>query len=120
MKTRLFLSFPSALSKLSFSYRLPFRVQRYSYNITADLNRCYNSVKKWVNMKFHVYESGLFCASQHCSVCFSASSSCASQHCSVCFPATFLCASQLHDLVLLSIFAFFLPALIALLLGLNR
>ena len=81
MKTRLFLSFPSAFPKLSFSYRLPFRVQRYSCNITADLNRCYNSVKKWVNMKFHVYESGLFrvllsyvfCASQHCSVCFLAS-----------------------------------------------
>lgn len=65
MKTRLFLSFPSAFPKLSFSYRLPFRVQRYSCNITADLNRCYNSVKKWVNMKFHVYESRLFlCASQ--------------------------------------------------------
>ena len=40
--------------------------------------------------------------------------------CFLCFSATFLCASQLHDLVLLSIFAFFLPALIALLLGLNR
>ena len=91
MKTRLFLSFPSAFPKLSFSYRLPFRVQRYSCNITADLNRCYNSVKKWVNMKFHVYESRLF-----------------------------LCASQLHHLVLPSIFAFFLPALIALLLGFNR
>ena len=98
MKTRLFLSFPSALPKLSFSYRLPFRVQRYSCNITADLNRCYNSVKKWVNMKFHVYESGLFrVLLSYVSVCFSASSSCASQH---------LC--------------FLLPALIALLLGLNR
>ena len=105
MKTRLFLSFSSAIPKHFFSRRLPFRVQRYSCNVTGYLNRCYNSVKKWVNMKFHVYESGLFCASQHCSVCF---------------PATFLCASQLHDLVLLSIFAFFLPALIALLLGLNR
>lgn len=40
--------------------------------------------------------------------------------CSVCFSAMFLCASQFHHLVLLSIFAFFLPALIALLLGLNR
>lgn len=40
--------------------------------------------------------------------------------CSVCFSAMFLCASQLHHLVLPSIFAFFLPALIALLLGLNR
>lgn len=79
MKTRLFLSF-----KLSFSYRLPFRVQRYSCNITADLNRCYNSVKKWVNMKFHVYESGLFrVLLSYVSVCFSASSSCASQH--LCF-----------------------------------
>ena len=98
MKTRLFLSFPSALPKLSFSYRLPFRVQRYSCHITADLNRCYNSVKKWVNMKFHVYESGLFrVLLSYVSVCFSASSSCASQH---------LC--------------FLLPALIALLLGLNR
>ena len=67
MKTRLFLSFPSAFPKLSFSYRLPFRVQRYSCNITADLNRCYNSVKKWVNIKFHVCESGLFrVASQLC------------------------------------------------------
>ena len=45
MKTRLFLSFPSAFPKLSFSYRLPFRVQRYSCHITADLNRCYNFVK---------------------------------------------------------------------------
>ncbi len=106
MKTRLFLSFPSAFPKLSFSYRLPFRVQRYSCNITADLNRCYNSVKKWVNMKFHVYESGLF------RVLLS--------YVSVCFSAMFLCASQLHHLVLPSIFAFFLPALIALLLGLNR
>lgn len=98
MKTRLFLSFPSAFPKLSFSYRLPFRVQRYSCNITADLNRCYNSVKKWVNMKFHVYESGLFrVLLSYVSVCFSVSSSCASQH---------LC--------------FLLPALIALLLGLNR
>ena len=106
MKTRLFLSFPSAFPKLSFSYRLPFRVQRYSCNITADLNRCYNFVKKWVNMKFHVYESGLFrVLLSYVSVCFSASSS---------------CASQLHHLVLPSIFAFFLPALIALLLGLNR
>lgn len=95
MKTRLFLSFSSAFPKLSFSYRLPFRVQRYSCNITADLNRCYNSVKKWVNMKFHVYESGLF------RVLLSIVS--------VCFSATFLCASQLHHLVLLSIFAFFLP-----------
>ena len=95
MKTRLFLSFPSAFPKLSFSYRLPFRVQRYSCNITADLNRCYNSVKKWVNMKFHVYESGLF------RVLLS--------YVSVCFSATFLCASQLHYLVLLSIFGFFLP-----------
>ena len=99
MKTRLFLSFPSAFPKLSFSYRLPFRVQRYSCNITADLNRCYNSVKKWVNMKFHVYEYGLFRVllsfiilcfpALFCvllsivSVCFSASSSCASQH--LCF-----------------------------------
>lgn len=91
MKTRLFLSFPSAFPKfsvcfpkLSFSYRLPFRVQRYSCNITADLNRCYNSVKKWVNMKFHVYESGLFRVFlSYVSVCFSASSSCASQH--LCF-----------------------------------
>lgn len=107
MKTRLFLSFPSALPKLSFSYRLPFRVQRYSCNITADLNRYYNSVKKWVNIKFHVYESGLFrVLLSYVSVCFSASSS---------------CASQLHHLVLSSIFAFFLSqALIALLLGLNR
>ena len=55
--------------------------------------------------------------------------------CFLCFSAMFLCASQLHHLVLLSIvsvcfsalfrvlpsiFAFFLPALIALLLGLNR
>lgn len=87
MKTRLFLSFPSAFPKLSFSYRLPFRVQRYSCNITADLNRCYNSVKKWVNMKFHVYESGLF------RVLLS--------YVSVCFSALFC--------VLLSIFAFFLP-----------
>ena len=106
MKTRLFLSFPSAFPKLSFSYRLPFRVQRYSCNITADLNRCYNSVKKWVNMKFHVYESGLFrVLLSYVSVCFSASSSCASQHCSVCFSAFLLSSSQ---------------ALIALLLGLNR
>ena len=87
MKTRLFLSFPSAFSKFSFSYRLPFRVQRYSCNITADLNRCYNSVKKWVNMKFHVYESGLF------RVLLS--------YVSVCFSALFC--------VLPSIFAFFLP-----------
>lgn len=87
MKTRLFLSFPSAFPKLSFSYRLPFRVQRYSCNITADLNRCYNSVKKWVNMKFHVYKSGLFCASLHC-FCVLPS------YVSVCFSATFLCASQ--------------------------
>ena len=95
MKTRLFLSFPSAFPKLSFSYRLPFRVQRYSCNITADLNRCYNSVKKWVNIKFHVYESGLFrVLLSYVSVCFSASSS---------------CASQLRFCVLLSIFAFFLP-----------
>ena len=88
MKTRLFLSFPSAFPKLSFSYRLPFRVQRYSCNITADLNRCYNSIKKWVNMKFHIYMN---------------------PDCSVCFSALFLCASQLHHLVLPSIFAFFLP-----------
>ena len=81
MKTRLFLSFPSAFPKLSFSYRLPFRVQRYSCNITADLNRCYNSIKKWVNMKFHIYMN---------------------PDCSVCFSALFLCASQLHHLVLLS------------------
>ena len=87
MKPRLFLSFPSTFPKLSFSYRLPFRVQRYSCNITADLNRCYNSVKKWVNMKFHVYESGLFRV----------------------LPSIVLCASQLHHLVLPSIFAFFLP-----------
>ena len=57
-------------------------------------------------MKFHVYESGLF------RVLLS--------YVSVCFSAMFLCASQLHHLVLPSIFAFFLPALIALLLGLNR
>ena len=57
-------------------------------------------------MKFHVYESGLF------RVLLS--------YVSVCFSAMFLCASQLHHLVLLSIFAFFLPALIALLLGFNR
>ena len=88
MKTKLFLSFPSAFPKLSFSYRLPFRVQRYSCNITADLNRCYNSIKKWVNMKFHIYMN---------------------PDCSVCFSALFLCASQLHHLVLPSIFAFFLP-----------
>ena len=105
MKSRLFLSFPSAFPKLSFSYRLPFRVQRYSCNITADLNRCYNSVKKWVNMKFHVYESGLFCASQ---LCFC-----------VLLSNIILCFSALFR-VLPSIFAFFLPALIALLLGLNR
>ena len=105
MKTRLFLSFPSALPKLSFSYRLPFRVQRYSCHITADLNRCYNSVKKWVNMKFHVYESGLFCASQ--------------LRFFVLLSFIILCFSALFR-VLLSIFAFFLPALIALLLGLNR
>lgn len=98
MKTRLFLSFPSAFPKLSFSYRLPFRVQRYSCNITADLNRYYNSVKKWVNIKFHIYESGLFRV----------------------LLSIVLCASQFHHLVLLSIFAFFLPALIALLLGFNR
>ena len=106
MKTRLFLSFPSAFPKLSFSYRLPFRVQRYSCNITADLNRYYNSVKKWVNIKFHIYESGLFrVLLSYVSVCFPASSSCASQHCSVCFSAFLLSSSQ---------------ALIALLLGLNR
>ena len=81
MKTRLFISIPSAFPKLSFSYRLPFRVQRYSCNITADLNRCYNSVKKWVNMKFHVCEFGLFrVLLSYVSVCFSASASCASQH----------------------------------------
>lgn len=104
MKTRLFLSFPSALSKLSFSYRLPFRVQRYSCNITADLNRCYNSVKKWVNMKFHVCESGLFrVLLSYVSVCFSASSSCASQHYHLvllsfiilCFPSSLLSSSLL-------------------------
>ena len=106
MKTRLFLSFPSAFPKLSFSYRLPFRVQRYSCNITADLNRCYNFVKKWVNMEFHVYESGLFRVLLSFII--------------LCFSAMFLCASLLHHLVLPSIFAFFLPALIALLLGLNR
>ena len=114
MKTRLFLSFPSAFPKLSFSYRLPFRVQRYSCNITADLNRCYNSVKKWVNMKFHVCESGLFrVLLSYVSVCFSASSSCASQlrfcvllcFIILCFSAFLLSSSQ---------------ALIALLLGLNR
>lgn len=49
-------------------------------------------------MKFHVYESGLFRV----------------------LLSIVLCASQLHHLVLLSIFAFFLPALIALLLGLYR
>lgn len=91
MKTRLFLSFPSAFPKLSFSYRLPFRVQRYSCNITADLNRCYNSVKKWVNIKFHVYESGLFRVLLSFII--------------LCFPASLLSSSQ---------------ALIALLLGLNR
>ena len=85
MKTRLFLSFPSAILKLSFSYRLPIRVQRYSCNVTGYLNRCYNSVKKWVNMKFHVCESGLFrVLLSIVSVCFSAtSSSYASQH--LCF-----------------------------------
>ena len=57
-------------------------------------------------MKFHVYESGLFRVLLSFII--------------LCFSATFLCASQLHHLVLLSIFAFFLPALIALLLGLNR
>ena len=91
MKTRPFLSFPSAFPKLSFSYRLPFRVQRYSCNITADLNRCYNSVKKWVNIKFHVYESGLFRVLLSFII--------------LCFPASLLSSSQ---------------ALIALLLGLNR
>lgn len=99
MKTRLFLSFPSAFPKLSFSYRLPFRVQRYSCNITADLNRCYNFVKKWVNIKFHVYESRLFlCASQ---LCFCVLPS----FIILCFSALLLSSSL---------------ALIALFLGLNR
>ena len=55
-----------------------------------------------------------------CSVCFSAMFPCASQLHHLVLPSIVLCASQLHHLVLLSIFAFFLPALIALLLGLNR
>lgn len=106
MKTRLFLSFPSAFPKLSFSYRLPFRVQRYSCNITADLNRCYNSVKKWVNIKFHVYESGLFrVLLSYVSVCFSALFCVLLSFIILCFPASLLSSSQ---------------ALIALLLGLNR
>ena len=57
-------------------------------------------------MKFHVYESGLFRVLLSFII--------------LCFSAMFLCASLLHHLVLPSIFAFFLPALIALLLGLNR
>lgn len=56
-------------------------------------------------MNFHVYESGLFCASQL-------------RFC-VLLSFIILCFSALFR-VLLSIFAFFLPALIALLLGLNR
>ena len=99
MKTRPFLSFPSAFPKLSFSYRLPFRVQRYSCHITADLNRCYNFVKKWVNIKFHVYESGLF------SVLLSYVFRVLLSFIILCFPASLLSSSQ---------------ALIALLLGLNR
>ena len=55
-----------------------------------------------------------------CSVCFSATFPCASQLHHLVLPSIVLCASQLHHLVLLSIFAFFLPALIALLLGFNR
>ena len=57
-------------------------------------------------MEFHVYESGLFRVLLSFII--------------LCFSAMFLCASLLHHLVLPSIFAFFLPALIALLLGLNR
>ena len=55
-----------------------------------------------------------------CSVCFSAMFLCASQLHHLVLLSIVLCASQLHHLVLPSIFAFFLPALIALLLGLNR
>ena len=55
-----------------------------------------------------------------CSVCFSATFLCASQLHHLVLLSIVLCASQLHHLVLPSIFAFFLPALIALLLGLNR
>lgn len=56
----------------------------------------------------------------NCSVCFSAMFLCASQLHHLVLLSIVLCASQLHHLVLPSIFAFFLPALIALLLGLNR
>ena len=56
-------------------------------------------------MKFHVYESGLFCASL--------------LRFFVLLSFIILCFSALFRM-LLSIFAFFLPALIALLLGLNR
>ena len=55
-----------------------------------------------------------------CSVCFSAMFLCASQLHHLVLLSIVLCASQLHHLVLPSIFVFFLPALIALLLGLNR
>ena len=96
MKTRLFLSFPSALSKLSFSYRLPFRVQRYSCHITADLNRYYNSVKKWVNIKFHVYESGLFrVLLSFIILCFSALFCVLLSFIILCFPAFLLSSSLL-------------------------